>query len=207
MENEPVETIKYKGLDIKVFQDDNYDSPNDWGDNDCFLVHYHRDFQVERNDIITKSNLVDWYNGEKIDQEKKYHIFLVKAYIHSGVALALEDSGRTFPDERWDTSHSGCVLVSKEEAKTKKKAFERASGLIDIWNDNLSGNVYGYMIDEINEGCWGYYGDYQTSGLITDAKNAINFVLVEETKKHIKRVKAQIKNNVALDKRKAFSVC
>ncbi len=58
--------------------------------------------------------------------------------------------------------------------------------MIDIWNDNLSGNVYGYMIDEINEGCWGYYGDYQTSGLITDAKNAIDFVLVEETKKTYK---------------------
>ena len=123
---EAIETIKYKGFDIKIYQDEfNDDSPDEWGDENVFLVNYHRDFNVEKNDIITEEDLASWYNEEKIEQTKEYHIFLLSSLVHSGVWLSLEynfacDSGG------WDTSHIGAVLVSKKETRYKKKAFEIA---------------------------------------------------------------------------------
>jgi len=45
---EPVETIKYKGYDINIYQDDNAESPESWGDDEVFLVAYYRDFSVDR---------------------------------------------------------------------------------------------------------------------------------------------------------------
>ena len=199
MEN--VETIKYKGFDIEICQDDNYDGPGDWGDDNLFLVNYHNDFFVENDKVITKDEAEEWYNGEKIEQAKKYHIFALSMLSHSGVWLSLENSFRS-DSGGWDTSHIGIVLVSKEEAKTKAKAKKLAEGLIQTWNDYLSGNVYGFSIDKLNESCWGFYGDYLTSGIIDEAKGVIDYEIEQRTKKHTKKLKAYINNKVSLENRK-----
>lgn len=209
MENEALKTINHKGLIISIFQDINSDdSPNDWGNDDLFLVHYHRDFEVRRDEIVSKDEMVAWYNGEKIETTKKFHIFLVKAYIHSGVSLALAESGagESYPfTDRWDTSRCGCVLVSKKEARTKNKAYKLAEGLIKSWNDCLSGNVYGFTIED-KEGehlgsCGGFYGDIEESGVIEEAKSEADSIADERLKKHLQKLKDQIKRKAPLEKR------
>ena len=50
----------------------------------------------------------------------------------------------------------------------------------------LSGDVYGYQIensegDDVCLGCWGFYGDYETSDLLIEAKAEID----EEIEKRI----------------------
>ncbi len=211
MSDEAIKIIDFKGLVIKIFQDPDPLPPDDGDKNDSlFLVHYHRDFEVRRDEIISKDDLIRWYNGETIEAEKVFHIFLTKAYIHSGITLALEESGRTFPDERWDVSRCGCVLVRKTEAKAKKKALKMASQLIERWNDCLSGNVYGYMLEnkdgEVLDSCWGFYGDFEKSGLIGEAKEAAESVASDLIAKHLKKLKYQIKNDVPLEKRSALNV-
>lgn len=209
MENEAIKTINYKGLTIKIFQDEDVQSPEGWND-DIFLVYYHRDFEVRKDDIVSKDEMVAWYNGEKIEQTKQFHIFLVKAYIHSGVVLALEESGRMFPDERWDVSRCGCMLVSKKEAKTKSKAFKLADGLIKSWNDCLSGNVYGYVIEDKESehlgSCWGFYGDFNKSGIIDEAKSEAGAIADERLKKHLRKLKSQIINKAPLGRREPAKI-
>ena len=201
---EAIETIEYKGFKINIFRDEDARSPDDWGDENVFLVHYHRDFEVRRDELITEDELTDWYNGKKIEKQKQYHLFLTKTYIHSGVVLALEESGKMFPDERWDVSRCGCVLVSKKEVRTKKKAYQLAEGLVKTWNDYLSGSVYGYIIDGLEDSCWGFYGDFETSGIIEEAKVSVDYAIDKAMKKHGKKLKAYIKNNVSLEKRKTL---
>lgn len=93
-----------------------------------------------------------------------YHVFGLEAYIHGGVRLALLNEGN-FCDRSWDVSNVGAVLVAKEEWPGPAEARKTALGLIEDWNDYLSGNVYGYAImDQAGEeisSCWGYYGDYE----------------------------------------------
>jgi len=106
-ENE-IEIINYKGYSITLYQDTDYQgSPEDYEDDNLFLVHYHRDFEVKNDKIITEDDARNIYQGEKIEQLKKYHIFFVDAYIHSGIALSLAGgfSGR-LPQghERFDVS-------------------------------------------------------------------------------------------------------
>jgi len=197
---EAIKNVNYKGFDIKIYQDEDTETPESWGDNNVFLVNYHRDFYVKRDEIIEENDVRNWYAGEKIEQQKDYHIFMLSMLSHSGVWLSLEssfigDSGG------WDTSHIGIVLVSKKEARTKKKAEKIAEGLIKNWNDYLSGNVYGFMIDKLNESIWGFYGDIEKSGIIEEAKGIIDYEVEERTKKHLKRLKAYIRNKVKLDKR------
>ena len=171
---QPIEdTIKVTelpdGYEVKYLaQDENPQSPDEWGDNNLFLVHYHRDFEVDRDNIITENDARDWYQGSKIEQEKDYWLVPIEAYIHSGVSLAISNEGN-FPDRRWDVSHVGLALASKKEFKSKKAAEKAVRGLIDEWNQYLSGDVYGVVVEKYNkekklvdnDHVWGYYGyDY-----------------------------------------------
>lgn len=203
------ETINYHGHTIDIYQDMDYDgNPNDWNDGVVFLVAYHRDFDVRYDEVITKDEAIAIANDEMMDYprckeiKKNFHLFGLEAYIHSGVVLALSGEGQ-FPDRKWDVSQLGFVLVAKKEAKTRLKARKMAEGLISNWNDNLSGNVYGYIIDE-GEGegsCWGFYGDWNKNGLVKQAKDDINAMIEARIKKNDKRLKAQIKNGVSINNR------
>jgi hypothetical protein len=105
---------------------------------------------------------------------KKYHIFGLDAYIHSGVTLSLGGEGRQC---RWDTSKLGLVFVSKKEWTTRKKAEAVARSLIKEWNCYLSGDTYIIVKETYNnekESCshdsvGGFNGyDYALKALATD---------------------------------------
>jgi hypothetical protein len=191
-----MENVKYKGYDIVISQDENYDSPAEWGNTDIFLVGYHRDFWVESK-IITKDTAIKIGEGISDDETQaitsKYYTFLLYAYIHSGVSLSLGRSAYPFNDA-WDSSCLGLVLVEKTQAKDEKQAKELALGLVKTWNQSLSGQVYGYNIDDEETGenigsCWGYYGDIQESGLLESAKDEIDYYIKNTKKQAVEKAK------------------
>jgi len=122
-------------------QDECYDTGRD--EDDClFLVHYHRSYWIERKSAISADDLRSWYQGEKIEQEKSFHIFAVSALIHSGVWLKLGQRSFESDSMGWDTSHVGAVLAAKKEFKTRKRAEKAAESLIDEANKINSGEVF-----------------------------------------------------------------
>jgi len=152
----PVEdTINIKrvkgGFESRYLAHDEYpQSPDEWGDEDLFLVHYHRDFYVERKKQIEKEELANWYRGGKIGQEKDFHIFPVSALIHGGVALRLGERGFGEDPGGWDTSHVGACLASKKEWKKRDGAEKACDGLVDEWNKYLSGDTYCLVRDRLD---------------------------------------------------------
>lgn len=244
MEN--IHEEEYQGLNIKIVNDEDTDSPNSWSDNSVFLVGYHREFTVEAptftlpkdqwtladhksicnscgqrnftsiketgnkcgkcgeesridktyykntqsNPMFSKDELLAFMEKDKenfnVETFKQFHVFGLEAYIHSGVSLSLSNEGN-FPDRQWDVSQLGAVLISKKEFKTRAKAKKCAQGLIEAWNDYLSGNIYGYQIED-NEGyeidsCYGFYGDYEKNAL-QEARNTIDHMTNKGTTDH-----------------------
>jgi hypothetical protein len=170
---EPIEdTIKITetegGFEVRyLVQDDNSESPDDWGDDNLFLVNYHRNFWIARDQIITKDQVVSWYREEgQIPQLEIYWIFSLSMFSHSGVWLYLGHTTPVCDPGGWDTSHVGIVLVAKEEWPELEKATEAARGLVESWNRYLSGDVYGCVKETFtkdketidHESCWGFYG-------------------------------------------------
>ena len=195
-----VESIEYKGYIINVKEDEFSQNPNEWADENWFLVGFHRDFTVEREgfgvDVCRALVSKDEYKAadESIKErvrkiKKQYHFFGLEAYIHSGVVLALSHEGN-FPDRKWDVSQLGCVFIAKAEAKTRKKAKQSAASLIESWNDYLGGNVYGYEIEskdgEQIDSCWDFYGDYRDNGMLNEAKKVVD--------DHLEAIRKQVEN-------------
>lgn len=170
--------LNYKGYLIEITQDEDCDSPQE-GDNDIFLVFDHRQFCVKVDGFDPTDIFEDAYSKGKFMYDG-HHIFGLEAYIHSGVHLMLKDSREALncPDRRWDVSFKGFVLVKRVKgwSWTRAKAREKIDGFLKSWNSYNSGEVYGWNIesDDLNESCWGYIGDPETSGCIEDAKAAID---------------------------------
>ena len=173
---EPVEdsiTIKKTktGYEARyLVQDDNPMSPEEMDDDSLFLVNYHRDFEVRRDEVITKDDLVNWYRQDCRDYDDReftelYHIFALSCLVHSGVWLSLS---RSFSCDLggWDTSHVGAVLACKKEWPKEADALAAAELKVQEWNQYLSGDIYGIVKETYNkkkiqvdhDSCWGFYG-------------------------------------------------
>lgn len=194
-----MKTITYRGIDIEIIPDENAQSPNEWENEDAFLVYDHRDFCVKRKGFDP------YYIFEHMKETKKplydgYWYFPVYAYIHSGVSLSLGRTSYPFND-RWDVSFKGFALVKKQKGWTWKrdKAISVAQSIVNEWNDYLSGNVYGYNIEETGDSCWGFYGDYDAKGgCLDEAKSNIDSYIKEKRKSHFSQLKTWIKNKVPM---------
>lgn len=130
--------------------------PNDWEDDDCFLVYDHRDFTVERDDFEPQK-IFDYLQGEDCAFDD-YHVFPVYAFIHSGITLSLNKPDLGYYN--FDVSFKGFILVRKDAFEGE--GLEQAQQLIDLWNDYLSGNIYDVIIkkdDEIIEIINEVYGE------------------------------------------------
>jgi len=131
--------------------DEDAENPDDWGDDMVFLVNYHRDFYVERPDLVTKEQVISFYRGEDTEGlENKYFVFELSCLVHSGVWLSLSRSFMSDP-QGWDTSHVGVVLVDKREADSEEKALRLAKGLVESWNQYLSGDVYLMVLEKYDK--------------------------------------------------------
>lgn len=115
--------------------------------------------------------------------EDEYIILDVYMYDHSGIILNTDGFSC-----HWDSSKIGFIYVSKDDVEKKygkidDETIELVKRIlkseIQEFSDYVSGNVYGYTIDnpdgnETDFSCWGFFGDWETSGLIDHAKSDIN---------------------------------
>jgi len=166
--------LKYKGYTIKIEQDDDPFSPRD-NDNIGTMVCFH-----SRYDLGDKGH---GYTPETLMEKVKdpdtvaLPLFLLD---HSGLWIS---TGRYAEDPQgWDTSAVGYIIASKEKAAKEGIEVERLpeflEGEVKEYNDYLTGNVHGFVVvdkdgDEV-ESCWGFIGDPEESGVISEAKGVVD---------------------------------
>lgn len=207
-------SLEYRSIKFEVFYDENSDTPDCWGNDDCFVVgDYRNGFKTAKQELD-----ID-YIRRSIEETKRmfvdgYWIFPVSIYDHSGIALSLNSS---FVEDcgNWDTSHGfafACVKRQKGWSYTRNKAIEIAEECIKEWNDYLSGEVFGFYIDfgETCDSCGGYPGDDGKECCISEAESIIDGYIerteAEQLKRHIAKRKSQIKGHAPLSVRKDFKL-
>lgn len=192
--NDAIYEEEYKGLNIYIIPDDDPQScdPMDW-DNLGKQVYWHRRMNLghcwkETN----KYSPMEWLEREINDdvyeewQEKhsrrlEYQDYLmelfmknnlvipVSAYEHGGITISA--SGRRAGWDSFDSGQLGFVYVSHADIIKEYGSLdlERAKkcliGEVETYDDYLTGQVYGYRIEDENgdelDSCWGFIGDYE----------------------------------------------
>lgn len=127
--------------------------------------------------------LWDKWDADKIDEntlrvglaaivQKHCVIIPLNLYDHSGISISA--SGGYPYNDVWDAGQVGYAYMTraeviKEYGKWDKASKAQARGLIlceiETYNDYLTGNVYGYQVEdysgEVLDSCWGFFGDYE----------------------------------------------
>lgn len=188
MYNTLYDTIDYKGFTIEIHHDLDPLEPVKEHDSFGKWALFHKRYNLPNTDNIDLEDAMD------IKASKDYVSLTIFGYNHSGLSIS---ASREYPYNcPWDSGVLGIIYVSKEDickefnvkrvtAKTLKKVFRLLYAEVSTYSDYLTGNVYGFVIkkgedDECVDSCWGYYGDPKTSGLIEDAKGAINHELAQQ---------------------------
>jgi hypothetical protein len=171
--------MNYKGYEIKIIQDEFSKNPREEFDNLGTMVCFHRQYNLGDKHS---------YTVDKIKEKIKTCIALpLYLYDHSGITI-----NTTGFSCRWDSGQIGYIILEKEKARkeygilTKKRIEKILSYLkseVKIYDNYLTGEIYGYEIETLEKSCWGFYGsDHEKSGLLEMAKNAIDCHINEKLK-------------------------
>jgi len=206
------ESIEYKGHSIVIENDDNPQNPRTEWDNlteiHCCSSRYY----------LGEHNHSNWDEfNEAVAEAKRQGDMVVDlyAYIHGGVALSI----RSFHEAAlpqghayFDSGKCGVVIIRREQylkefgrkkwsKKLQAKAYEYIKGDIETFNAYLNGEVYGYIVDDHEESCWGYYSVEEA---MDEAKSVVDWMIQKAKKSHFEQLKTWIRNRVPLSVRQSM---
>lgn len=208
-----METIEYRGFTIEIRQDEYPMDPREW-DNLGVMACWHRRYKL--GDEQPGGDPWEWM--ERIEDEIAV-ILPLYLYDHSGLWMSTSDGSWPF-NCRWDAGQAGWIYATKEAVrknfmikriskKTLAVAIAVLRGEVETYNQYLSGEVFGYAVrdaaGDILDGCSGFYGyEFEESGLLIEARNAIDWHIKRTTERHTKQLKAWVRHDVPLGYRQPF---
>lgn len=210
-----LESVEYRGRKIGIYYDESAENPITEWDGNLEFCCWHRNYDLGNSERF--GNRLEGPE-ECRDYAKRTRSILLPLYMyeHGGIALSL---GRKYPFNcRWDSGQVGCILIDREwlnanfgkryfTKKMRVELLEMAESNVRLYNDYLSGAVYGYMIEDGDDSCWGFYGyDHEKSGLLEMARDNIDYTIEQNKKDHFAQLKQWIKNRVPLQYRKPLAV-
>jgi hypothetical protein len=229
-----VDKINYRGYAIRIEQDSDPMSPDDW-DNLCSRACWHRDYTLSSNDVETRTDnrdkKVDYYFGEPEEfqqfcKDNKVLVMNLRLYDHSGITISVSNE---YPyNDRWDSGQVGWIFVTYENIrkeygvkKVTKKVLEKARNTmlaeVETFDNYLTGSVYGFRVVKENEedadfdpmdnldSCWGFYGREGIKDAVAEAKSSIDFEIKKQRKEHAEKIKMWIRSKVPLEYREPMN--
>lgn len=205
-----VDTIEYKGYTINIHHDEIPCDPIHDQDMLGTMVCCHKRYDLGHKQYGSASEsiynaVIDCYPElqrihldyddlsedefcDKYWQTLNRHAIVLNLYLYDHSGLTISTQPFTCP---WDSGQIGFIYVCKDKvrseynwriltAKRNGKIEQYLRNEVKLYDDYLTGNVYGYTIDDPHTGeqfdsCWGFYGsEWESNGLTEYAYNAID---------------------------------
>lgn len=197
---------EYKGLTIRIEQDDDPMSPREC-DNLGTMAYWHRNFKLG-DDQPAQSP--DDFEKDYLSNIEKSGGIILPLYLYDHSGLVMNTTGFSCP---WDSGQVGWIYVTaddiRKECSTKRiskqlreQVTKSLRAEVESYSQYLSGEVYGYIIEDNEEdpidSCWGFFGSEDVS---EQALAAADYHLESKRKEKQQRTKALIKNHVPLASR------
>lgn len=180
--------MEYKNHSIKICQDEFPDSPRSWY-NLGSIICFHRRYNIGDDHSLTSDQFSSWEDLKKYIQKNFDPLVILPVYLydHSGLCLKIGSFHGLLPQghAEFDSGQVGFIYVSKDKVrkelsckrisqKTKLLTIGRLIDEINIYNQYLSGDIWGYTVSkngEIIDSCAGIYG---LDNVMYEAKNSID---------------------------------
>lgn len=158
-------------LTLKIKQDEDPLNPRKDYDNLGTMVCWHR--RADLGDrTIRHDEVEDFFEELKAIQKKGGVVLPLWLYEHGGMTMSCGE-GNPYSCQ-WDSGQVGFIYATAEDIRenwgikriSKKKrehAIEILKGEVDTYDKMLTGDVWGYDIEDENgdhvDSCWGFFGD------------------------------------------------
>lgn len=163
-----ITTFENNGKIGKIFIDESPDSPRNW-DNLSKMICFHKRYSLGDKHDYKHADYNSWDEMKKaiIRKEKNDIILPLYLFDHSGITMKTGDF-----NDRFDSGQVGFIIISREKIfsnmgwkkitpKRKELLFTYLEGEVETYDQFLTGDVYGYKIEENGEetdSCWGFFG-------------------------------------------------
>jgi len=161
---EPIDLLyELAGIDRSEYQEEQYEKTGVYDDMDKADLYA----KIEERGTIIKG------------------LFL---YDHSGITIS------TSPFScRWDSGQVGWIYITKDkiekEGWTPEQADKYLDGEVEVYDNYLTGEVYGFRIEDADgeevESCSGYYGDSGKEDMIKECKSLIDYYIQKKEEKDL----------------------
>lgn len=172
---EPVKTYQSSARDrlglrtapetVKIFVDEDSESPRDW-DNLGEMLCLHRRYSLGDRHQFSADEILELVETDDVIALPLY------LYDHSGITMSTGNGNWPFHCP-WDSGLVGYIYVEKEAVRREwgwkrispqryEKILQILRSEVEIYDQYLRGDVYGYRIEDENgeeiDSCWGYFG-------------------------------------------------
>lgn len=155
----------YKGLKIKIEYDESPTNPRDDEPLSTFAF-FHKDFTNESDlssDDFESLEAMREYIYSRTGLDALY----VPAYLYNHGGYAFSTGPFSFS---WDSGQLGFVYVTRKKARewfgwkritqTREDHVDKVlADELETYGKYVNGEVYGYVIEDLDESCWGYYDE------------------------------------------------
>lgn len=192
MHDYEVESEDYKGYKIRIIQDVDALNPRESDDYLMgIMLCFHKRYELGDKTYLKSDQFGSW--GEIEDyltkEEKAILVHPLYLYDHSGLRMKIGSFQGLLPQghAEFDSGQVGFIYTTKQRIKDMysikrltKKQLDRADkeliGEVSTYDDYLSGQVWGFVIEDEDEehveSCWGFYGD--TEEPMKEAKRIVD---------------------------------
>ena len=183
-----------KSIRVRIVKYNDPESPREW-DNVGTMVCWHSRYNLgDRQPTIDSADFlrdlaadhVGAYDPELISDHHlgrilDKHFLILPLYLFDHSGLSISTGGFSCP---WDSGQVGYIYCEKShgiaECGDEETALKRLESEVSIYDDYLSGNVYGFVIEECEtcetceheewehvDSCFGFYGsDPDKNGML-----------------------------------------
>jgi len=196
--DEPIHDEKYKGYTIEIWPDETPENPREW-DNLGIMVYGHGRY-ILGDETFDTDRYEGWEDLKKHLIEDEGAIVILPLYLYDHSGITMNTTGFSCP---WDSGQVGFIYVNKQQidkigpSDTSIEKLEKyLKSEVEQFDDYLTGRVYGYKVldpDGVEiDSCWGFYGDYDESGLMDEVRAIVdNDIKMDEREQFKSRIRTK----------------
>lgn len=173
-------------LRFSIYTDPDPISPIEDCDHEERMICFHKRYRLGDEHSYNMDDYTSWLGLKRaiMHDNKDAVVLPLYLYDHSGITMKTTPFG-----DRWDSGQVGFIYITKEGMKKyygesmprywRKRANEILVSAVKCYDDYLTGNVYGFILEKKSkcescttieyeriDSCWGFIGDYETSGIL-----------------------------------------
>lgn len=178
------ETHDESGLSFRIVLDDMgcVESPLDNDESVAFFV-FHRKFENPSESLARDPDALAEWEADNVGIWKSFPLFL---YDHSAQCYRPSRSGNNPFSCPWDSGRVGSIALKHADFGAGADLFKIAESICDAYTSWANGEIYGFEIldfsGEVMDSCWGFIGNPDESGIIEEARDALQSAVKEASK-------------------------